>query len=183
MDRNIFLKELKKSSEERDIPNITERNAQFLRSLLSLSKAKNILEIWTANGYSTLQFAFEIEKNNGHITTIEFSSETHKEALKNFEEMGVSNMITSLFWNALEILPTLNEQYDFIFIDAMKKHTKKFLELSLPLLKEWWFIVIDDVIKFRHKMEDLYTFIESEKIHATVLPIDDDDGIMLITFN
>jgi predicted O-methyltransferase YrrM len=45
MDRNIFLKNLKKSSQERDVPNITERNAEFLRSLLFVSGAKNILEI------------------------------------------------------------------------------------------------------------------------------------------
>jgi len=49
MDENIFLSKLKKYGLENEIPNISEKNARFLRDIISLSKAKNILEIGTAN--------------------------------------------------------------------------------------------------------------------------------------
>ncbi len=183
MDRNIFLKNLKKSSQERDVPNITENNAEYLKKLIRSVSATSLLEIWTANGYSTLHFAFELEGRQWHITTIEFSSETYKEALKNFEEMWVSAMITPLFWNALEILPKLEETYDFIFIDAMKKHTLKFLLHSQKKIRKWGIIVIDDVIKFKHKMLDLYEYLETEaQVPFEVIPVDEDDGIIILRY-
>jgi predicted O-methyltransferase YrrM len=182
MDRNIFLKNLKKSSQERDVPNITEQNAKFLRNLIIQSWATSLLEVGTANGYSTLHFAFEIEKTNWHITTIEFSSETYKEAVQNFKEMWVDSMITPLFWNALEILPKLEDNYDFIFIDAMKKHTLTFLLHCQKLIKKWGIIVIDDVIKFKHKMLDLYAYLEKSTLSYQVIPVDEDDGVIIIQY-
>jgi hypothetical protein len=62
----------------------------------------------------------------------------------------------------------------------MMRRSKDFLELSLPKLKNWWVIIIDDVIKFRHKMIWLWEYLEEKKINFNVLPIDEDDGVMMI---
>lgn len=181
MDRELFLKNLKKFWEENEIPNISLRNARFLRDLIKLAKVKNMLEIWTANGFSTINFAIELEKNNWKITTIEFSENSHNLAKKNFEEAKVSEIINPIWWNALdEISKFEDENFDFIFIDGMKRRSVDFLKLSLPKLKKWWFIIIDDVIKFREKMIWLYEFLEEKNIVFNVIPIDEDDWIMMI---
>lgn len=181
MDREKFLENLKKFWEENDIPNISLRNARFLRDLIKIWNVKNMLEIWTANGFSTINFAIELEKNNWKITTIEFSERSYNLAKKNFEEAEVSKIIEQIWWNALdEIQKFENESFDFIFIDGMKRRSVDFLKLSLPKLKKWWFIIIDDVIKFKEKMVWLYEFLEEEKIIFNVIPIDDDDWIMMI---
>lgn len=52
-----YLKKLRTSSLERRIPNISEKNAEFLKRLIQEKNPKHILEIGTANGYSTLCFA------------------------------------------------------------------------------------------------------------------------------
>ena len=57
MDREKFLIYLKKYWEQNEIPNISLVNARFLRDLIIISKTKNMLEIWTANGFSTINFA------------------------------------------------------------------------------------------------------------------------------
>ena len=180
MEQNIFLKELKKKSKERNIPNISEENAQFLCKMVRENRYKNILEIGTANWYSSICFALELLEKQGSITTIEFSQEAYEEAKSNFKEAWVDHIITPLLGNALSILPDLQETYDFIFIDGMKKHSLDFYLLSKEKLKQWWTIIIDDVIKFKHKMNTLYEYLEKNKIFYEIVQIDPDDGIMII---
>ena len=135
MDINTFLKQLKQYGLENEVPNISEDNAAYLLDLVSSIQAKEVLEIGTANGYSTIHFANCIKDWGGSITTIEFSTLSHEAAKKNFEKVGLLN-ITPLLGNALDILPTLPSKYDFIFIDGMKRRSKDFLALCIPKVKK-----------------------------------------------
>jgi len=175
-----FLEKLKKHGLENDIPNISIENAVFLRKIIRDKNIKNILEIGTANGFSSINFAFEMKGRGWKITTIDFSEKSHNEAKQNFLDAWVTDMITPLFGNALDILPTLTEKYDFIFIDGMKRRTKDFLELTYNKLIQGWTIIIDDVIKFKEKMVWLYEYLEEKSIPYEVIQIDSDDGIILI---
>ncbi len=150
--------------------------------ILEHIQAKNILEIGTANGYSTIHFAHCVEKWKWSVTTIEFSPVSFAAAKQNFEAVELKN-IEQLLWNALDIIPTLEDKkFDFIFIDGMKKRSRDFLELCLSKIQKWWMIVIDDVIKFRYKMESLYEFVETHKLPYEIVQIDTDDGIMILRF-
>lgn len=180
MNRTKFLKTLKAYGLQNDIPNISQENAQHIRTLLKNTQAKKILEIGSANGYSTIHFADEIESWGWKITSIEFSQVAYEDAGKNFEAAEVSHLIQHYFWDAREILPLLEETYDFVFIDGLKKASLEFLRLVWNKTEKWWTIVIDDVIKFRYKMEDLYEYVEEEKLNYQIIQIDSDDGIMKI---
>lgn len=175
-----FLKALKQHWLANDIPNITEENAAFIRKILKEKKVKKLLEIGTANGYSSITFMQEMQEFDWHITTIDFSKKSFDEAKENFEKAWVQDAITPLFWNALDILPQINEEFDFIFIDGMKRRTKDFLELTWNKLKNGWTIIIDDVIKFKDKMIWLYEYLEENNIEYEIIQIDADDGIMII---
>ena len=175
-----FLEKLKKHGLENDIPNISMENARFIRKKLKERQVRNILEIGTANGFSSINFAYEVRDFGWQITTIDFSAKSFEQALQNFKDAWVSDMITPLFGNALDILPTLEWPYDFIFIDGMKRRTKDFLELTYDKLEAWWLIIIDDVIKFKSKMVWLYEYLKKNKISYEILQIDSDDGILII---
>ncbi len=175
-----FLKDLKAYWVANDIPNVTETNAKFLRDLVKIKWAKNLLEVGMANGYSTINFAIEIQKNGGKITTIEFSPDSRAKAKANFEAVGFQNIIDVRCGNALDILPTLDEKYDFIFIDAMKKRYKDFFILTWNKLESWGIMILDDVIKFRHKMESFYEHLDETWISYNLLPIDEDDWVIMI---
>lgn len=175
-----FLKELKAFWVANDIPNVSEVNARFLRDLIKIKKAKNLLEIWTANGYSTINFAIEMQKNGGKITTIEFSPDSTAKAKANFEAVWLDHIIEQKCWNALDIIPTLKEKYDFIFIDGMKKRYKDFFILTWYLLENGWIMILDDVIKFKHKMESFYEYLNETWITYNLIPIDEDDWIIMI---
>ncbi len=180
IDRERFLEKLKLHWEANDIPNISKENAKYLRNMLATNEVKQLLEIGSANGYSTINFAIELEKTWWNITSIEFSQLAYEEAQDNFREAGVSDIIRHYFWDAREILPLLEEKYDFIFIDGLKKESLNFLQIVWDMALPWATIVIDDVIKFRYKMESLYKYVVAEKIDHEVIQIDSDDGIMII---
>ncbi len=186
MKEKQFLEELKQHWIKNDIPNISITNATFLRDLIKIKKAKNILEIWTANGFSTINFAFELRKlGEWKITTIDFSPKSYWEALENFKNAKVEDLINPILWNALDIIPKLKEKYDFVFIDGMKKRSKDFLLLVWNKTKKGGIIIIDDVIKFKkiehkEKMLPLYNYVEENNIPHNIIPIDIDDGIMMI---
>lgn len=180
MNIDFFLKELKKHWIENDIPNISETNARFLRDLIKISKTKNMLEIGTANWYSAINFALELKKLWGKLTTIEFSKLSYDKALENFEISQVNKTINAINWNALDIIPALEEKYDFVFIDGMKRRTKDFLELVWDKVLPWWIIIVDDTIKFKQKMIWFWEYLEDNKIKYNIIPIDIDDGIVMI---
>jgi len=73
-----------------------------------------------------------------------------------------------------------DESFDFAFIDARKKHTKEFLRITWSKVKKRGIIMVDDVIKFKEKMEGFYEYLEERGIVYNVLPIDADDGCMMI---
>lgn len=85
-----YLRQLKISSLERKIPNISEQNALFLKHLIKEKRPNNILEIGTANGYSTLQFASVAPDTT--ITTIEYAWNAHIEAVEHFSRCKCKNI-------------------------------------------------------------------------------------------
>lgn len=181
MDRIQFLKELREYWIINTVPNISDVNAKFLVDLIKISKTKNMLEIWTANWFSAINFWIELEKVWWKLLTIDFSPKSHEEAKENVLKVWLEKTISLILWNALDEIPKLeNNIYDFIFIDGMMRRSKDFLELSLPKLKRWGIIIIDDVIKFKEKMVWLREYIEENNISYNVLPIDIDDWIMMI---
>ena len=181
MDLELFLQELAFYGEKNKIPNISMKNAFFLRDILRITSAKNALEIGAANGFSALHFALELQKNDWKLMSIEFSSHAYTMAQENIQKTELSHIIELVYGNALDILPTLkNSFYDFVFIDGMKRRTKDFLELVWDKVRPSWVIVIDDVIKFEHKMLGLEDFLKEKQIIYHILPIDGDDGIMMI---
>lgn len=92
--------------------------------------------------------------------------------------------IHAIWWDAKAVIPTLCDGYfDFVFIDAMKREYLDYLLLSLPKMTENALIVIDDVEKFRDKMENLYTFLDEKRIPYTLEKTDTDDSIMILEKN
>ena len=181
MNRKKLIEELRKYGIENTVPNISDVNAALIVDLIKIQKTKNMLEIWTANWFSAICFADQLEKNNWKLTTIDFSEKSYKEAIKNFEEAKLENIISPILWNALDEIPKFDDnQFDFIFIDGMMRRSKDFLDLSWPKLKDGWIIIIDDVIKFKSKMIWLWEYLEEHNIEYNILPIDPDDGIMMI---
>lgn len=128
------IEELRVYAEENQVPIVDKLTLDLIRQLIRMNRTKNILEIGTAIGYSSMQFA-NISKDI-NVTTIE-RNEDMIHLAKVHKKYRYQNQIRIIEYDALNAFEQVNDkQYDMIFIDAAKAQSKKFFQLYTPLLKK-----------------------------------------------
>lgn len=155
-DKNMNELELEKIKEkalENHIPIIMDDTLEVIAKILIKKKPKRILEIGTAVGYSAMCFSKYLAED-GLIDTIERDEERIEEAKQNFKKVEVENKINLYEGDAVEILPTLNEKYDVVFIDAAKGKYPFFLKEALRMLKQDGIIFADNILYKGYVMSD-----------------------------
>jgi len=98
--------------------NVPYEDGEELERLVVGCKCKNILEIGTSTGHSTIWLAKAALRTGGHVTTIEIDPGRHQRAVSHFNEAGVSNLIDARLGDAMKVIPTLDGPVDFVFSDA-----------------------------------------------------------------
>ncbi len=183
-ERKNLLAQLKTNDLKANVPSISEENAAFLHNLILERGFQSALEIGTAHGYSTIWLADALEQNDGHLTTIEHSPPSFNQAKVNIYRAKLEQSISQHLGRAQTVIAKAlpeDENYNFIFIDGIKKSTLEFFELASPRLKKGGMIVVDDVIKFKIKMKSFYAYLNQQTAwHYEIKKLDTDDGILLI---
>ncbi len=141
-----FLMELEEEAHKTYVPVIRKETQSLLRLLLAMNRPQRILEVGTAVGFSALLMEY-FNPVQCKITTIENYSKRIPIARKNFTRAGKEQVIELLEGDASEILKTLREPYDFIFMDAAKGQYIHFLPEALRLLKSQGVLVSDNVLQ------------------------------------
>lgn len=118
---------------------------RLLSMLSKMLQPLRILEVGTFTGYATLCLAEGLAKQ-GHIHTIDINKELEEMVLSSFQKSAYSKQITLHSGNALEIIPTLNEVWDLVFIDADKKNNATYFNLVLDKLRPGGIIIVDNVL-------------------------------------
>lgn len=139
------LEEIKRKALEDYIPIIMDDTLEVITKILREVKPSRILEIGTAVGYSAICFSEYLNKD-GRIDTIEREEERVKQARENIKKVEVEDKIQIYEGDAVEILPTLQESYDIIFIDAAKGKYPFFLEQALRMSHKGTVIIADNVL-------------------------------------
>ena len=149
----IKLEEIKNKALENNIPIIMDDTLEVISKVLIEERPSKILEIGTAVGYSAICFA-EYLNQSGKIDTIERDEERAKTALLNIKEMELDNIINVHIGDAVEILPTLNEKYDIVFIDAAKGKYPFFLNQAIRMLNKNGIIFADNILYKGYVLSD-----------------------------
>ena len=118
---------------------------KFLGFISKIIHPRRVLEIGTFTGYSGICLAKGLA-NDGVLHTIELRKEDAELSRNNFIKAGLADKIISHTGNALEIIPTLNEAWDLVFIDADKPGYIEYFNLVLPKLKKGGVILADNVL-------------------------------------
>ena len=139
------LKELENFARKENIPIIPHETVAYFRFLMEIIQPKNILEIGTAIGFSALLMAQH--SPNAKITTIDRNPEMIGFAKENFAKYDSRKQITLLEGDAVDILSTLTETYDFVFMDSAKSKYIVFLPEILKHLDVGGVVVLDDVFQ------------------------------------
>lgn len=138
--------ELQRKSYDEGIPIIPNDVVRFISVLLSVKKPKNILEIGCAVGFSS-SFMSGFIQDDGTVTTIERYPIMIEKAKENIKNLGLTHKINLIEGDANEVLKTLNEQYDVIFMDAGKGQYINILKDVYRLLKVGGIIIADDLLQ------------------------------------
>lgn len=144
-ENDELVLEMEKYAEEHNVPIVTKEVAEYLKFIVRSNNIKNVLEVGTAIGYSGILMAKEIEKNNGKLYTIEIDEERYNLAQENFKKSGLKNIV-SIKGDAVEEIKKIDENFDFVFIDASKGHYLEFFEDSYKLLNKNGIIFIDNIM-------------------------------------
>ena len=118
---------------------------QVLRMLSLMIKPKNILEIGTFTGYSAICLSDGLQ-DGGLLHTIDINEEYSEIINRYFKEANVESKIKRYVGNALDIIPTINEIFDLVFIDADKDNYSNYFDLVINKVPKGGFIFADNVL-------------------------------------
>jgi len=149
----VELQKVKEKALENHIPIIMDDTLEVIGKYLEELKPKKILEIGTAVGYSAMQFSKYLQ-DGGRIDTIEREQDRYEEAKVNIKNCEVEDKINLLYGDAVEILPTLNDNYDMVFIDAAKGKYPFFLEQALRMINVGGLIIADNILYKGYVLSD-----------------------------
>ena len=182
LDRETHLQTLK--------PRMLSGHLQgrFLSMISQMLKPKAVLEIGTFTGYSALCLAEGLVEG-GVLHTIEADEELEPIIRKYFEASGLEGKLRLHIGNALQIIPTLQETFDLVFIDAAKREYPAYYDLVIDRVRSGGFIIADNILwsgKVTEERQDVDTKIidgfnkkihEDSRVENILLPIR--DGLMV----
>lgn len=172
------LEELEKTLD--NFWNVSPQTGCFISMLIKAMNAKNVLELGTSNGYSTLWISDALRYTDGHLTTLEFWDKRQCLAREYAKECGLSDYITFKLGQAYDIIVNelQNEIYDLVFIDANKREYIKFFQAVHPLLKKGGVILADNITSHPEKVKEFVDAISNhEEYQAQVLDLP--DGLLM----
>ena len=149
----VELEKIKEKALNDHIPIIMDDTLEVMEKYLKEEKPKRMLEIGTAVGYSAICFT-DFLSEDGVIDTIEREHERVLEAKENIKKAEVEEKINIFEGDAVEILPTLNNKYDAVFIDAAKGKYPFFLKEALRMINPNGIIFADNILYKGYVLSD-----------------------------
>ncbi|HEX3008812.1 MAG TPA: O-methyltransferase [Bacteroidales bacterium] len=164
---------------------------QILQMISTMIAPRLILEIGTFTGYSGICLARGLAAG-GHLHTIEINDELIEIPQRYFKRSGLQDKITIHVGDALEIIPTLNMEFDLVFIDGEKSEYIKYYDAIFDKVRPGGFIMADNILwsgKVLKEVEkgDYFTegiinfnlYLKNDsRVEKTIIPLR--DGTMLI---
>jgi predicted O-methyltransferase YrrM len=126
--------------------NLEPETAEAMVLLLKIAGVRNVLEIGTSNGYSTIWIAATLGAIGGRITTIERSAEKHRQAQVNLARLGLSQFVDLRLGDATELVASLPGPFDCVFYDADRVSAPEQLNLLLPKLSPRALLLADNAL-------------------------------------
>ena len=149
--------------------NTTAGDAMMLRVLVESRNAQRGVEVGTNTGYGAINMGIAFERTGGRLTTVEINPRTVTAARDHLQKVGLDKVVTVVQGDALKVLPTLEGEFDFVFLDALKPDYLKYLKALEPKLKPGATLVADNVIDYAKQMPDFLEYIQSSPLYDTVI--------------
>lgn len=196
-DNTKILNEIEKEALDSYVPIIRKDMQQFLRVMLQMNKPRNILEVGTAVGFSSILMA-EYTPCDSKITTIENYEKRIPIARQNFQRANYADKIKLLEGDAKDVLKSLDDKFDFVFMDAAKGQYINFWPEICRLTKSGSIIITDNVLQdgeileshfivkrrnrtiHKRMREYLYEISHDERYETTIIPVGDGVSVTVV---
>ena len=154
------LRLIEKASEKSFLPIIGPYKGKFLTEEIRKVKPQHVLEVGTLIGYSAILMGKELTAE-AEIVTIEIHRDEAELAGKNILRANIPSKIKIINGDALQVIPTLNGQFDFVFIDAEKDEYFQYLKLAENKLKKDTVVFADNAGIFAGQMADYLEYVRN----------------------
>lgn len=144
--RDELLLEMEEVALAETIPVVTPAVGNFLELLVEISKARSILEIGSAIGYSTIYLARGARKTGGKVLTLDMNRGRLERGMQYLHKAELDDLVEFRLENALHYLPKVTDEFDFVFVDAAKGEYPEYLDLLVPLLSPGGLLVVDNAL-------------------------------------
>ncbi len=187
-----ILRKMEEFALQKKIPILDWKAAEFLEQLILAKRPKRVLEIGTAIAYSSIRIA-RVLGEKSLLDTIEKGKINIKLAEEFILKAGMGGKINILKGDALDLMPNLENEYDFIFLDADKEDYEKLFHYSLILLRKNGILFVDNLLwhgyaaaasvpaSYRKSAKIIREFnrlfVNQTSIRATIYPVGDGIGV------
>ena len=192
-EENALLAELNRETWAKVlIPRMLSGHLQgrTLSMFSQMIQPKTILEIGTYTGYSAICLAEGLQEN-GSLHTIDINEELKSMCERYFEKAGINKQVKLYTGNAMNIIPTIDAEFDLVFIDADKENYSNYFDLIIERMPIGGYIIADNVLWSGKVVEEVDTkdietqgliafnkkIHESKRVENLLLPIR--DGLMV----
>jgi len=167
---------------------ISVSQCHFLHLIIKVSKIKNVLEIGTFTGLSTLSIALALP-DDGTLIALDKNESTNKIAIDFFQKANQEKKIKTIIKPALDTLNELkknNKIFDMVFIDADKENYKNYYDNSMDIINKDGLIIVDNVLwhgevvdktkndKLTNTIRDFNSYVKNDKkTEQIILPLGD----------
>jgi predicted O-methyltransferase YrrM len=162
--REPFIKDFNRTGMD-----TTVGDAMLLRILAEGVKAGRGVEVGSNKGFGAINMGIAFERTGGHLFTLEIDPDLVRQCRTNLAAVGLEKTVTCIEGDALKTLPTLEGQFDFVFLDALKADYLKYLKLIEPKLKPGAVVVADNVIKSARDVKDYLDYVQTSPDYDTVI--------------
>jgi caffeoyl-CoA O-methyltransferase len=142
--RDPLLREMEERAAREDVPISDPEIGRLLGILARITGARRVLEIGTAIGYGALCLARGAPESR--VVSVDTDPERLAAARGYLERAGAADRVELVEGPALEVLPRLQGPFDLVYVDAVKKEYRRYLDLTLPLLRVGGAIAFDNLL-------------------------------------
>lgn len=163
---------------------------RIISMLSHMIQPKSILEVGTYTGYSAICWAEGLAEN-GKVHSIDINEELEPLVTRFFEKAGVNHLVKRYYGNAMDLIPTMKQEWDIVFLDADKSNYLNYYNMVIDQVRPGGYIIADNVLWSGKVTEDPATFDEDtkaidaynkytqedERVQSVLFPVR--DGIMI----
>jgi predicted O-methyltransferase YrrM len=162
--------------------NSPHEDALFLRILIQGMEAWQGLEIGSANGYGAIHMGIGFERHGGTLTTLDIDPRMVHQCRDNVARAKLDEVVACLEGDALKLIPTLEGEFDFVFIDARKEDYLRYLKAVEPKLAPGAVIVAHNAVAFAGAMWGYLDHVGPGGDYDTVIVRTNDQDGMAVSY-